>query len=356
MQAINTSNLLFNNSIQTLKYNLPLLFNSSQKRFKHYALLNSRGLIRVKGEDSTKYLHSIVTKDVEKNENNVLYADFLTNKGRVICDSFIYKLSDKEYLVDVDKSLVPFLLKYLRRYVLRSDIHLFNAKSLKVWSVWKSENENEEEFNKDFGKTIGVIDAKDPRCPAMGYRVVGKNLENSELFSKSEKKTEDDYKIKRILNGIPEGPKEIIKNSSFPFEANLDFLNGVDYQKGCYIGQELTYRTHKRGAIRKRLIPIQFYKDGETEPEKLSVNTEWEKSVVQPGTKLIPKDANEAQSRIKNVYRNGIHNIGLGLLDVECFQQGKKKTTLFSLNTSDNKTLFAKAFLPNYIDLSKKEE
>jgi len=361
MQAIKSSNLLFNNSINAIKYNLPSIFNASQKRLKHYALLNSRGLIRVKGEDSTKYLHSIITNNVEKNKENVLYADFLTNKGRVICDSFVYKIDNKdkspEYLIDVDKSLVPYLLKYLKRYILRSDIHLFNAsKNLKVWSVWKSDNETEEDFNKELQNNIGVINAKDPRCPSMGYRIVGKKLENSELFTKSTKQTEDDYKVHRILNGIPEGPKELIKNTSFPFEANLDFLNGVDYHKGCYIGQELTYRTHKRGVTRKRLIPVQFYKENETEPEKLAVDTKWEKSVVEPGVKLTPCEAGENENRIKNIYRDGIYNLGMALVNVDLFKNGEKKTTLFSFNTKDNQKLFAKAFLPNYIDLTKKEE
>ncbi|ORX77859.1 Aminomethyltransferase folate-binding domain-containing protein [Anaeromyces robustus] len=356
-----------NFSANTLNNILPSILNFPSKRFKHYALLNNRGLIRIKGDDSTKFLHGIVTNNVEKNKENVLYADLLTNKGRVICDSFIYKIEKDneeapEYLLDVDKSLVPFLLKYLKRYKLRSDIHLFNAsKNLNVWSVWKSDNETNENVQKDL-ENIGIITAKDPRCCAMGFRVVGKSLEDSDIFSKSIKQTEDDYKIKRILNGIPEGPFEIIKSSSFPFEANLDFLNGVDYHKGCYIGQELTYRTHKRGTIRKRLVPVQLYKEGESEPEKLAVNTQWEKTVVAPGTKLTPCQTEEAQNRIKNVFRDGIYNIGMALVNVDLFKQGEKKTTLFSINlnndnnNNNNSKIYAKAFLPDFIDLTKKEE
>jgi len=265
-----SSQNLLNTSAQFLKYKLPSFYTISQKRFKHYALLNNRGLIRVKGTDATTYLHNCITNKIKDIEENVLYADFLTNKGRVICDSFIYRIDsgkkeseEQEYLVDVDKSLVPFLLKYLKRYKLRSDVHLFNAsKNLNVWSVWPSEGESEKEFQKGL-TNLGVINVQDPRCPAMGFRIIGKHLENSKVFSNSVKNTEDDYKVRRILNGIPEGPKELIKSQSFPFEANLDFLNGVDYHKGCYIGQELTYRTHKRGTVRKRLMPVQFYKEGE---------------------------------------------------------------------------------------------
>jgi len=109
-------------------------------------------------------------------------------KGRVICDSFIYRIDSnkkskdeeekEEYLVDVDKSLIPFLLKYLKRYKLRSDVHLYNAsKNLKVWSVWPSEGENETDIQKSLSN-LGIINVKDPRCPAMGFRIIGKNLEN----------------------------------------------------------------------------------------------------------------------------------------------------------------------------------
>ncbi|ORX51367.1 Aminomethyltransferase folate-binding domain-containing protein [Piromyces finnis] len=369
MQTISNiaNNLIFKNSVKEgLNYSLPSIFQIPQKRFKHYAPLTNRGLIRVKGTDATKYLHSIVTNKVQKEEKNCLYADFLTNKGRVLCDSIIYRLDSnkkntkkedeedeeiQEYLIDVDKSLVPFLLKYLRRYILRSDIRLFNAsKSLKVWSVWPSENESEADFQKGLND-LGVVHVEDPRCPALGYRIIGKQLENS-VFSNSTKSTEDDYKVRRILYGIPEGPKEIIKSQSFPFEANLDFLNGVDYHKGCYIGQELTYRTHKRGTTRKRLVPVQFYNKEEGEPEKLTVNTNWEKITgIKTGTKLIPKDG---EGRIKSLYRDGIFNIGMALVNVNLFQKGAKKSVKFSVENDDK--IMAKAFLPDFIDLTEKEE
>ncbi|OUM67551.1 hypothetical protein PIROE2DRAFT_4956, partial [Piromyces sp. E2] len=351
-----------------LKYTLPSIFQIPQKRFKHYAYLTNRGLIRVKGTDATKYLHSIVTNKIQDVEENCIYADFLTNKGRVLCDSFIYRLDSntknankedkekqeeiQEYLIDVDKSLVPFLLKYLKRYILRSDIHLYNAsKNLKVWSVWPSENESKENFLKGL-TDLGVVHVEDPRCASLGYRIIGKQLENSKVFSSSTKSTEDDYKIRRIIHGIPEGPKEIIKSQSFPFEANLDFLNGVDYHKGCYIGQELTYRTHKRGTTRKRLVPIQFYKEGESEPEKLVVNTKWKKTIgVEADTKLIPKDS---EGRVRSLYRDGIFNLGMALVDVKLFQNGTKKTVKFAVENKEN--LMAKAFLPDFIDLTQKEK
>jgi len=367
MQAISTSftKLLYKNS--GLKYTLPSLFQIPQKRFKHYAPLTNRGLIRVKGTDATKYLHSIVTNKVQDVEQNCLYADFLTNKGRVLCDSIIYRLDSnkknskkegeedeeiQEYLIDVDKSHIQFLLKYLKRYILRSDIHLFNAsKHLKVWSVWPSENESEEDFREGLND-LGVVHVEDPRCAALGYRIIGKQLENSKVFSNSTKSTEEDYKIRRILQGIPEGPKEIKKSQSFPFEANLDFLNGVDYHKGCYIGQELTYRTHKRGTTRKRLVPIQFYKEGESEPEKLAVDTTWKKTIeVEPNTKLIPKDS---EGRIRSLYCDGIFNLGMALVDVKLFQNGAKKTVKFSVENKEK--LMAKAFLPDFIDLTEKEK
>jgi len=72
-------------------------------------------------------------------------------------------------------------LKYLKRYILRSDIHLFNAsKHLKVWSVWPSENESEEDFREGLND-LGVVHVEDPRCAALGYRIIGKQLENCKL-------------------------------------------------------------------------------------------------------------------------------------------------------------------------------
>jgi folate-binding protein YgfZ len=71
--------------------------------------------------------------------------------------------------------------------------------------------------------------------------------------------TLEEYHVRRILNGVPEGIDDFIAGTSLPLECNLDYMNGVDFRKGCYVGQELTIRTYHKGITRKRIMPVQYF-------------------------------------------------------------------------------------------------
>lgn len=81
--------------------------------------------------------------------------------------------------------------------------------------------------------------------------------------------TETAYHVRRILHGVPEGQSEITPGVALPAETCIDYMRGIDFRKGCYVGQELTIRTHHRGVVRKRIVPVQLYPLGTPPPGRL---------------------------------------------------------------------------------------
>ena len=127
--------------------------------------------------------------------------------------------------------------------------------------------------------------------------------------------SEEQYKIRRIMQGVAEGQSEILKAVALPQESNVDYMGGIDFRKGCYIGQELTIRTHHTGVVRKRILPVQLYDSEETKsPDILHYN---------PDTNLAlpPSDANirktDKKGRSAGKWLGGVGNVGLALCRLE---------------------------------------
>lgn len=138
----------------------------------------------------------------------------------------------------------------------------------------------------------------------------------------------------RTLQGIPEGPLEILPNQSLPLEASLDYAGGVDFRKGCYVGQELTARTHHTGVVRKRVVPVSLYSLGEAPqpPKALAYDEANAEQHLQPESgadvRSVPAAASSssaaseaparpARGRSAGKYLSGIGNVGLALLRLE---------------------------------------
>ena len=116
------------------------------------------------------------------------------------------------------------------------------------------------------------------------------------------------------MKGGPEGQGEILKESALPQESNIDYMGGIDFRKGCYVGQELTIRTHHTGVVRKRILPVQLYNADERQPDELVYS--WDSKVMMPlqGANISRVDK---KGRSAGKWIGGVGNVGLALCRLE---------------------------------------
>ena len=202
-------------------------------------LLPHRGIFQISGEDRATFLQGLITNDITKvSPARPLYAALLTPHGRFLHDFFISE-ADDAYLLETESERIPELLQKLIVYKLRSRVIFTPRPDFPVYVVWGDELEEIPE-----GAFV------DPRLPELGLRGRGAlPLPTASL---------EDYNRHRLQWGIPEGGLDLIPEKSIPLECGLDELNAIDWEKGCYMGQELTSRTKFRGLVRKRLFPVKI--------------------------------------------------------------------------------------------------
>lgn len=199
----------------------------------YFTQLENRKLFTLSGKDSKNFLQSLTTNNLNNlQEKNAIPALFLNVKGRVIADVIIYQLKNEEYFIECDKRIILVLKQHIQKHKIRSKFEI-QENNLNV--LVSSES-----------RDVNYI-FKDPRDSELGFRIY--HEESQTIDSK-------EYQKKRILASVPEGIDEIPSEEAFPLEVNYDFLNGISFNKGCYIGQELTARTHHVGQVRTRLLPI----------------------------------------------------------------------------------------------------
>ena len=210
-------------------------------------------------------------------------------------------------LIEVDADQVENLAKHLKRFKLRAKVGItvLDEGEWNVWSVWGKGNKQHLDGND--------VWCPDTRAPDMGYRII--RPYNAKLNGESEV-TSEQYDLRRILMGVVEGQSEMIKESALPQESNVDYMGGIDFRKGCYVGQELTIRTHHTGVVRKRILPVLIY-DGEEKsrpPDQL---------IYAPESNLVlpPRGANinrvDKKGRSAGKWLGGVGNVGLALCRLE---------------------------------------
>lgn len=290
-----------------------------------YARLSTRRLISLHGHDASHFLQGLTTRNIPASHlTNGFYSAFLNASGRVLHDVFIYPAAhseayresilgdnDKEdpgLLIEVDANEVDALAKHLKRYKLRAKvgIRVLNEGEWSVWSAWGSNAQNH--------KVISGIGCLDKRAPDMGYRVV---LPESEQISDFDQEVAvESYDVRRMMMGVAEGQGEILKEAALPQESNIDYMGGVDFRKGCYVGQELTIRTHHTGVVRKRILPVQIYDPGEGVRSPDGLSYDQQSMLILP-----PKGANisrvDKKGRSAGRWLGGVGNIGLALCRLE---------------------------------------
>ncbi|MBL1405961.1 MAG: folate-binding protein YgfZ [Rhizobiales bacterium] len=206
--------------------------------------LKDRILININGPDAVVFLHGLVTCDVENlNTGDITFGALLSPQGKILFDFFIIKSVDG-FMLDIDKSMSDDFLHKLKFYKLRADIEVSQvSEKTKVFAVFGGEIEEI--------KTIEVdgICVPDPRLNKLGSRAYINRVPAD--FSVVE---HSEYVALRNLHGMPSGGTDFIFGDTFPHEALMDQFGGVDFKKGCYIGQEVVSRMQHRGTARKRFI------------------------------------------------------------------------------------------------------
>lgn len=325
------------------------------------------------GRDAAHYLQGLTTSNIKitaSSSRSGFYSSFLNAQGRVLYDIFIYpadhsaafrasngaaKEEEPGFLIDVDKAYVEALRAQLKRFKLRAKISIRTIDSGE-WDIWSTWGHGDDIVGNAANSGTETIGCADMRAPGMGRRTVvhrGERPENDSI----EEVSVDSYDIRRILNGVPQGHDEIILGEALPQESNIDYMGGIDFRKGCYVGQELTIRTHHTGVVRKRILPVQLYAMDEEPPEVLEYD--------QGSTVLSPNAAQNigrvnTRGRSAGKWLKGVGNVGLALCrletmtDVRLTEEASQWSPenefkiSWQLDDGEEKQVKIKAFVPDW--------
>jgi folate-binding protein YgfZ len=205
--------------------------------------LDDRGVIRVAGPDSASFLQGLITNDVEKLDvGQWRYAALLTPQGKILFDFLVYREGAEAFLIDLPADKTAELAKRLGFYKLRAKAAITDETA-----------------------TLAVVAAPegepcDPRAPGLGAR----RIVARDAAPPAHAQARAAYEARRIASGAPQGGLDFAYGDAFPHDANMDLLHGVDFAKGCYVGQEVVSRMKHRGALRKRVVRVKL--DGPAPP------------------------------------------------------------------------------------------
>lgn len=217
------------------------------------ARLATRGLLRVGGTAARSFLQGLVTNDVDKvDETTPIYAALLTPQGKFLHDFLIVQVGDS-LVLDLEADRVQDLLRRLMMYRLRAAVDLEDVTDARrVVGIFGGVTEA---FRTGLPGTL----VRDPRNATLGYRLYSETDPQSEIEALGGRFVDfKHYEALRVAAGVPDGSRDIPVEKAFPLEYGFDALGAVSYDKGCYVGQELTARTHNRGKVKKALYRIRF--------------------------------------------------------------------------------------------------
>ena len=227
-------------------------------------ILEERGVLYLNGEDTETFLQNLISNDIKKvSDNNTCFASLLTPQGKYLFEFIITKYK-KGYFLECEKKIVEELLIKLKSYKFRSKIEILNLSNEFVVAVLSREKFLTLDKSKDLaGYTTKFREDPiylDPRHKDLGARLIT-NLEKLHLSLKllelKSLNIEEYYSISSKL-GIPQIDTDRLQNNLFGIECNLNELNGIDFKKGCYVGQENTARIKLKDKLSKRLFPVEI--------------------------------------------------------------------------------------------------
>ncbi|PRP86966.1 hypothetical protein PROFUN_04948 [Planoprotostelium fungivorum] len=291
-RVLSRNGCLYANNASALSYHSILRrYTSHSTSHKGYHSRLNRSLIRIDGLDSFRFIQNLISTNLNlihrpdlKSDSShtaqkvdpssevkpgIVYTSFMTSAGRIVFDAFVHPTDptdlDKGYILDVDGRIgAEAVLEHVKKFKLRTKVNFTNVtEDYSVHSLMNSRHSDDKTVQLE-----GTDCPIDPRGNFMGNRVIVQKGEEKILRDFREI-SEEEYRIYRILKGVPEGHDCFWREEALPFEHLMEELNGVSFNKGCYIGQELTNRTHHMGVIRKKILPVVAVAAGE-DGEKLS--------------------------------------------------------------------------------------
>ncbi len=226
-----------------------------------FSLLPHRSVIAVGGDDRVEFLQGLISNDTTKvAPGRAVWAALLTPQGRFLNDMFVADASPgggaDTLLLETERERAPALAKKLTLYKLRSKVTVEDrSTAMEVAVVFGA---GAEEALRIDGAEGGAISFTDPRLAELGVRVLAPTGTAAALLTARgiTAASLDDYDALRLSLGVPDGSRDLPVEKALLLESGFDELNGVDWKKGCYMGQELTARTKYRGLVKKRLFPV----------------------------------------------------------------------------------------------------
>ena len=218
------------------------------------ALLADRGVVKVAGDGARDYLHGLVTVDIlALAPGAARFCALLTPQGKIIADFIVTEAPAVDgggFFLDIPRAAGAALVGKLNLYKLRAKVLIEDlSETLGVLAAWDGKGSTK----------IGLIYA-DPRLPALGMRVMLPPHLAAAVTTELGAEPVDPslYEAHRIALGVPQGGTDFSYGDAFPHESDMDQLGGVDFAKGCYIGQEVVSRMEHRGTARTRAVPVRY--------------------------------------------------------------------------------------------------
>jgi folate-binding protein YgfZ len=273
-----------------------------------FVLLDTRGTLAVSGPDRRAFLQGLVSNDVEKvGPHAARYAALLTAQGKYLHDFIMVEVGESIWL-DAEANRLADLRRRLSIYRLRSKVSLEARDDLTVAVVIGGaatavlDLPGEPGSARPFGSGVAFVD---PRLVALGSRLILPRATVRQVLADAGLAETDleTYDRLRLSLGVPDGSRDLVLEKSILLESGFDELNGVDWQKGCYVGQELTARTKYRGLIRKRLMPVRI------------------EGPAPAAGAIVTADGREVGEM-----RSSLGGLGLALLRIEPVLEGKRLT------------------------------
>jgi folate-binding protein YgfZ len=273
--------------------------------------LADRGILSITGDDRKSFLQGLISNDTSRlAPKRALYASLLTAQGKYLHDFFLVEHGDA-VLLDGEAERLDDLKRRLSLYRLRAKVAIENVSAVHEVLAYFGDNaasafelDGEPGSQTTIGATIAYVD---PRLSALGQRLIAAKSDTATLLSQHGTGSIEDYERLRIGLGVPDGSRDMVVEKSILLENGFDELHGVDWKKGCYIGQELTARTKYRGLIKKRLMPVSI--EGPT---------------PSPGSLIHIGDDEVGEMR------SGIPGLGLAVLRLEAVDRAATGETLRS--------------------------
>ncbi|XP_016097105.1 putative transferase CAF17 homolog, mitochondrial [Sinocyclocheilus grahami] len=312
----------------------------SQVHLSCYSLPH-RTLISVSGQDTSSFLQGVITNDMAllgEHALRAMYAHILNVQGRTLYDIILYSLKGNPdglngVLLECDSTVQDSIMQLLKVYKIRRKVNFSLCPSLSLWALLpqnKTAVLGKSKPDVTAADRVLVLE-QDPRTELMGWRMITSCRNNPhEVVSVCQESNTEEYHRHRYEIGLPEGVKDLPPGEALPLESNLVYMQGISFSKGCYIGQELTARTHHTGVIRKRVMPVTMSAPAETLDQGAALETE--------GGKPAGK------------HRAGIDKLGLSLVRLAHAREPLK------LKSSDGVTVTLQATVPDWWPKNSKDK